>query len=258
MSVFSVGTVLSRSFSTLFKHPFVFIGLGLLSRLPGFLILNLGLGLAAGVTAETEAIIVVVINIFLMIIIQGAVAYGVYEALRGNAARLGGSLSLGFSRIIPLILGTLLCYIAFVMILAVGGIGLAIVGYALGIAAGIIIVILPLALLALILFYKWLVFVPACVVERLGPVKSLSRSSELTYGCRLKIFALYMMGLVFLSIVFFVTYLSTQIHPVFSIVELIVDSIPIAFLNVMTAVIYYELRNVKEGVSIDNLANVFD
>jgi len=253
MSVFSVGTVLSRTFSTFFKHPFVFIGLSLLSQVAGFII-NLVLGFAG----ETIAAIAILAAAFLILITQGAVAYGVYETLRGNAAQFSKSLSRGLARIIPLTLGVLLFYIALALVFALGAIGVAVAGLAFGFLAAVVIIALPLALLAAILFFKWIVFVPACVVEGLGPVKSLSRSSELTDGCRLKIVALYLMGFTVLSIVFFVTALSTHIHPVFTIVELIVDAIPIAFLNVMTAVIYYELRSVKEGVSIESLTSVFD
>ena len=221
-------------------------------QIPRF-IMNLGFGLTAEIV-----VIASIIGLFLLLIMQGAVAYGVYEVLRGNAAQFGKSLSRGLARTISLSLGILLFYAAFVLIAALGGIGFIIVDSAFGSAVGVIIVVLPLAVIAMALFYKWIVFVPACVVERAGPIKSLSRSSELTQGCRLKIFALYAPSFIVLFIVSFVTALSTHIHPVFFVVELFVDAIPIAFLNVMTAVIYYELRSVKEGISVDKLASVFD
>ena len=247
-SVFSVGTVLSRTFSTLFKHPFVFIGLCVLAQFPVFIV-----RLAAG---EAIAMIAPIMVSVLGLIIQGAVAYGVYEVLRGNAAQFGSSLSRGMARIISLIFGGLLVGACFVLILLVGIIG--IIGL---LASGIImslVVALPMILLMIFLWCKWVVFIPICVVERLGPIASLSRSSELTYSCRLKIFVLSLLGFTILSVVMTVTAILVVIHPIFSIVELLVDAVPLAFFNVMTAVIYYELRSVKEGVSIDSLANVFD
>ena len=41
-------------------------------------------------------------------------------------------------------------------------------------------------------------------------------------------------------------------------IQQFIGAVPIALGSVITAVTYYELRNVKEGVSIDSLANVFD
>jgi len=45
---------------------------------------------------------------------------------------------------------------------------------------------------------------------------------------------------------------------ILGVLMLIILSIPITFFNVMISVIYYSLREVKEGVSVDSLASVFD
>jgi len=242
MSVFSVGTVLSRSFSTFFKHLFVFTGLVLIFQVPLFL-LSLWMQ-----NAEIP-----ILPFLLTLLTQGAIAYGVYEVNMGKPAQFVESLSKGCERISDMISAALavgLCYVligvvGFIAVMAIGNIAFIFVG-------------LPAVLFMIFLWCKWSVLIPACVVERLGAMDSLNRSSDLTYGCRLKIFALYLMNFTILLIVFFVTAILTSIHPALSVVELIVDAIPMAFLNVMTAVIYYELRSVKEGVSIDSLANVFD
>jgi len=120
----------------------------------------------------------------------------------------------------------------------------------------------------------WYVFVPSCVVERLGPIKSLNRSAELTKGCRLKIFALYLLffaiigglgtvGFIFVGVLsvlmIWVSPFLLMFFLLFQPVIHIVISAPVmAFAQVMIAVTYYELRSVKEGISVDNLANVFD
>jgi hypothetical protein len=108
------------------------------------------------------------------------------------------------------------------------------------------------------------VFIPACVVERLGPIESLNRSSNLTKGCRWKISVLYLLCFV-IGVAFGVTFafisgaFMSGFNPIFlAVFEQLSVTIPMTFVNVLTAVTYYELRNVKEGVTIDSLANVFD
>jgi len=257
-SVFSVGAVLSLSFSTFFKHPFVFIGLSLLSQIPGIVVAILMRNAAA---LETIALFV---SYVLGLVIQGASSYAVYEIFRGNDARFGKSLSRGMVRIIPMTLGILSLAVVFFMIILLvvlfmwtvelGGIG----AFALA---------LPL-LIQTWLWCKWCVFIPACAAEHLGPVKSLKRSSELTKGCRLKIFSLCLFS--FVSFAVFLlnfglgfglvsTIFMINLNPIVRVLLAQLAFVaPMAFGSVMTAVIYYELRKVKDKISIDSLANVFD
>ena len=248
---FSIGVVLSRSFSTLLKHQFVFVGLSLLALIPGIILMVLMRN--STIVGELTSFV----NSFLGLAIQGAIAYGVYEALRGNRARLGESLRRGMARIIPLGLGTL-SFGIFLALVVIGSIVL------INVIGGIAIFVIPpvLFLTLFVLLCKWSVFVQACVVERLGPIQSLNRSSILTKGCRLKIAALYTLNFV---IAFAVMYIWGFIAKKAGIgawtsylLQQLVNVAPIAFGQVMTAVMYYELRNVKEGISVDQLANVFD
>src|SRR5258708_17090641 len=48
----------------------------------------------------------------------------------------------------------------------------------------------------LILYMMWSVATPACVVERLGPFRSMARSRALTKGHRWKIFGLLLLTLI--------------------------------------------------------------
>jgi hypothetical protein len=93
---FTVGAVLRRSFSTFFKHPFVFWGLGLLYLIPE---------ITAAILMLDPFIrddIVPVISAFLRLVAQGAVAYAVFETLKGRSAPFGRSLTLGIRRLIPM------------------------------------------------------------------------------------------------------------------------------------------------------------
>ena len=110
---------------------------------------------------------------------------------------------------------------------------------------------------------KWAVTVQTCVVENLGAQESLKRSSELTKDYRVKIFFLSLIGLVSnLFVLFLSNFIGILLFPKQEIIVIFLSNfiflIPYTFWDVMTAVIYYRLREAKEGTAIDNLANVFD
>jgi len=130
--------------------------------------------------------------------------------------------------------------------------------------------------------FRWAVFVPACVVEQLGTIESLNRSSELGKGFNLDIFILcllYFLGAtvfihLWLTVVLFTTgtfpaiasieldgsfagmiilffAMVSMVEPGFTLgtaLRLLTAAIPMAFGYVMIATAYYELRHVKEGL----------
>lgn len=123
-------------------------------------------------------------------------------------------------------------------------------------------------LLALLLMYsflklislwcQWILFVPVCVIERMGPIKSLKRSSELTKGFHFETFTLCMgyLALAYGVEVFYSIHAEMyfMIHPTaifhFSdIPRLLVIAVPMALGNVMIALYYYKLRHVKGEAS---------
>jgi len=249
---FSVGTILSRSFSILFKHPFVFTGLSILVYTPVIITTILLRDLAAG------ELITSTVGLILGFIIQGAFTCAVYEVLRGNPARFGESLLRGTTRIMPVILAALPITVVFVIVGSpdyletIIGVNLTFV------------VVLPGLLILIWLLCKWATLVPAIVVEHLGPMESLNRSSELTKGYRWKIFAILILQIVtftFFSYIFSFVFRAfiSEFDPVFLVaLERLSEIIPNAFGGVMTAVIYFELRKVKDRISIDSLSRVFD
>ena len=258
-SGFSAIAVLTRSFSIFFKHPFVFMGLSILAQVPGFVAWALMRN--ARVATVRTVIISAAINVVFGLATQGILANGVFEVLRGNSARLVKTLSRGMARIIPLFLAALSCLFCFVLVFFV--------------AATLFGEpqrrwILRIAVLTLLC--KWSVFAAACVVERLGPIDSLHRSSDLTKGCLLKIACLCMPCIIIIWIVHNYSTLAARAYvlffwrtqsPVFTVffaamIRGLIVAVPITFFSVMTAVIYYNLRDVKEGVGIEQLTNVFD
>lgn len=229
---FNVGSVLSRAFSTLFKNPVVFFGLALIAVAPSIIIqILMGENAAAGIIAR-------IVGMILGCVVQGATAYGVYCVLRERTATVGDSVSRGMARIAPLV-GTAV----------LAGIGI-------GIAS------LFLVIPGVVMMCIWAVAIPACVIEGLGPNESLRRSGALTLGYRLPIFVLMLItSIASIVVVFGVGAIvggatgSVAVGAIAAAIGLIAIQ---AFSSVMSAVIYYDLRMLKEGVGLDNLAKIFD
>ena len=235
-SQFTVGSVLSRTYSTLFSNPVVFLFLSLLVLIPiAFLELNMPKGSTASSGFQ-------IIRTILSLMTEGAVAYGVFQIRRGNVASIGESISNGMARF-----GSLL-YASFLT------------GFAT--TLGMLLFVIP----GLILTCMWAVTIPACVVERVKATDGMSRSSDLTQGYRMKIMGLYLVVFIcMLALSIGVPRLASLVLPrsrytlVFiKILVALALSLPFAFSNVMSSVIYFDLRAIKEGVTIDSLANVFD
>jgi uncharacterized membrane protein len=122
---------------------------------------------------------------------------------------------------------------------------------------GFMLLIVP----GLILYTMWFVAVGPCVVERLGPWTSLSRSQELTKGHRWKIFGLLVLLFVPLNLVSKLVELALSAAGGETLVlvgTLIWTSIEAAFYSVVIAVTYHDLRVAKEGTDIEQIAAVFD
>jgi uncharacterized membrane protein len=242
MSAFQVGSVLGVAWRTLFKSPGIFIGLTFFSNFVTAVVetaANMGafIGVSAIITPLSF-----LINAILSIVIQGAVAYAVFQVIMGGRASAGESVSKSASKIFALIALAL-----------ISGIGT-------GLAS--VLLIFP----GLILMCMWYVSAPACVVERLGPIESLGRSRALTKGYRWRIFGVIILLLLitFLVNILFTFLPRVLVRDVFlrimvtPAVKGLAALIPNAFVNVAAAVAYYRLRMVKENLTLESLADVFD
>ncbi len=238
---FNFGAVLARSFSAFFRHWFVFVGLCFLSQLLG-VVTTLLTGMKPGL-----------INTIFGLAIQGAVIYGVYDALRGNPVSFSRSLSKGLERswaLFKVSIGLGICsFVLFVAVLAVF------------VGRGALFTI-PFFCLAAWLWCQWSMFAPACVIEHLEPLGSLFRSSILTRGCRLKTAGLYLLCFLFSLVLIFIftTVLGLFVKNIGNTTARMIGqlfaSVPLALFHVTTAVIYYELLYAKEGRTLDDLESV--
>lgn len=228
----NIGGVISRTFETLMKNPVVFFGLSFAVMIPPAI---LGALVPEG---SALSLFVKILELLLGCIVQGAIAYTVYQAMSGRTVGIGDAVGRGTATLVPLILTSILM--------------------TLGMMLGIMLLVVP----GIILMCMWFVAIPTCVVEKTGPVESLQRSAFLTKGCRMQIFGLVLLTFVLIAVlvgaVSFLIASITGSYVAAVLVAAIIGVVPQAFASVLYAIVYYDLRVLKEGISLDSLTRVFD
>lgn len=266
VSEFRVGSVLDRGFSILISNIVPF---GLLSLL-GYICLHFLEVISAKLSfhfafvdrqmiGEVDDVLLylrirqysllldLLFYFLLDFLVTATLVYGTFQDLRGQRASLGACIRRGLGLIIPVI------GVAFVSTLAI--------------AAGFIALVIPGLIVATIL---WVV-IPVAVLERLGVGASLKRSAELTKGYRWRIFYILILyaiirvvaGIIGESVVNDTNdsldfMLITWVPNPSMFVTLVLNAFFAALWAVVIAVGYYDLRVVKEGTDIEQIAAAFD
>lgn len=197
-------------------------------------------------------------------LLAGAIAYLVVRAQQRRPAGVGEVLGRGLRRF-PAILGaTVLIWIVVTLM------------FVPAMLAGAIAESMPLMFMflmaAMIPAVIWglsvSVAVPACAVERLGPIASLSRSRELTRGYRWHLFGLFLLLMVIMWMIGIALMVPMTMMMMrgeggqgFMLFHYIGEAVSALVMTplfaVMIAVAYVELRAVNEGVDADGVADVF-
>ncbi len=249
---FRVGGIFSQSLSVLFANFIPFMVITTLVHLPMIAYeWWFASHLTDWVTEEQLRLagnqkdaIVLLINLVLGPIATGAVTFGVLQQLRGERASIGHCLSVGISRLLPVI-GVAIC-----------------VGLLVGI--GLLACLVP----GIIFQCMFFVAVPAAVVERGGVGGAMTRSKDLTRGFRLRVFGLWVLLLI-VSIVIGAALAMVLIdvsdagayQQSYSTMQLVLVPVTLvvsAWSSCAAAVAYYHLRSIKESVDVDEVASVFD
>jgi MFS family permease len=233
---FRVGQILNRTFTVLSRNLLPFCVVTAIAYLPNLLFLERD---QAGVPqGRVIAMIFIgaVLSLVLSALSQAIVLFGAFEDMRGRPVDMIASLKVGLARFFPVI-----------------GVAL-LVGLVTALAA--ILLVFPAFIVMSMLF----VAMPVCIVERLGPMKSLVRSSALTKGHRWKVFGLWLvMMLVTAMGSGMLGGISVATGPIVGgLLKLIWGALAGAFNAIMVVVAYHDLRVVKEGVDTDRIASVFD
>lgn len=257
MPKLGIGWILSRSLSIVFSKFFIFLGLTILLVSPLLLVSALAFILGRGGTEVFYLIVLLLLVIPTMIIIQGSVTLVAFKTLRSEPVHVISILRLMASRLLPF-LGT--CFL-FAIVIGFPALTGSIAALLLGAPAYLLLLIG--SVIVLCLFYTT---IPACLVERLGPLESLQRAAFLSKNYRGSIFILIILTVL----------ISVALELILSLVAAVGAEIPVlgfvitmvafvvtvvfgqAFGSSVVAVTYFQLRNLKEGVDIDKLVNVFD
>lgn len=244
---FRVGRVLGEAFNVLFKDLWKFLLLALVALLPSALLVAAFGGQASGGFGapspdfDTAPFTILLIDIPLGILCyalsQAGTLYGAFQDMRGRPFDLGTAFAVAFRRFFP-VLGVAICF-----------------GLAVGLAS--ILLLVP-GLMVLSAFY---VALPACVMEGLGPFDSLSRSGALTKGQRWRVFGIFVVIIVVSMIVgALLQVIAVAIGGGIAgiVVNFVWNALYAAYNSVAIAVMYHDLRVLKEGIDIDRIAAVFD
>jgi MFS family permease len=258
---FRVGRVLNRTSSVLSRNFLPFFIVTAIANLPGALLIKAATDLF---TSSPEALVQgfvmlglgLVLTIVLNVLCQAIVLYGAFQDMRGRPVKLLESLQVGLSRFFPLVglgivmlLVFLLAVVLAVAMTVLGGMILGIISWVLVLIAG------------MFLITMWFAATPACVVERAGPIRSMSRSSQLTKGHRWKVFGLILLVVIVGSLIIGVINFGIEAvagATVGLISGLLLNGIWGAFYAIAVVVTYHDLRVAKEGTSIEQIAAVFD
>jgi hypothetical protein len=105
------------------------------------------------------------------------------------------------------------------------------------------------------------VVIPVCVVEGLGPGASIKRSRELTKGQRWRILGIYLAPAIVITICnLLLQRIGLRVFgmPGYAAGSFLVAAAGGSYQAIANIVTYHDLRAVKEGLQIEQLAAVFD
>jgi hypothetical protein len=249
-----VGGVLSRTFSAVWKSPALVLGLSLV----GVTASEVSSEVARFVIRSGGAVLPNILNgcvsLFISMFIQGALTYAAFQVFTGENVSAGASVARVFSRA-----GQLFAIAVIQSLLTGAAMTVACIP---GVVLGPLWIFPAAGAVALFFVSMWCASVPACVVEKLGPVASIGRSRKLTEGCRVKIIGVMA---VVLALFYVLRYAASSVgenwfgagHAVSASV-IAVTFIPYAFTNTAVAAVYYALRSAKENIIDMSLAEIFD
>jgi hypothetical protein len=222
---FRLGPALTRSLAAMARNFVPFFVVGTLGNVPialydwnGRPATDSWIGIAAVILAA----------LVLYALSQALIGHMTFEALRGRPARLSASIASTLERAVPTVIAALIIVVALTL--------------------GTFVFVVPGVIAVVMLF----VTLPACVVERLGALQSLSRSVELTSGYRWQIFfGVLIVGIANVAVD---AIADAALHPpstARSIVSLIWGGAWSAYVAVLAGTVYHDLRVVKDDVAMD-------
>lgn len=246
---FEIGRVFSNTFGVIGRNIGLCVGLAaLFAGLPTLIIRmstqsQINAMLEPGAMPDPSAafrnsyitIIAGLISFVCTLLLQSALVRATIEDLNGKRPSFGDCIQIAIRFLLPT--------------LAIG----LLVG--LGAGIGLMLLIVP----GVILWLGWSMSVPVLIQERQGVFGSMSRSRALTKGSRWSLFGLFLILIVIAMIIQWGILLVLVLFGgiIAEIGAALVQTVVSMVLSIATAVSYVELRQAKEGASIDELAEIF-
>lgn len=246
---FDIGRVISRTVGLISRNavPFGILSL-LFAGAPYFIIQMMMPSLIQGDPSMLGTVMILgaLVSLVAGMVLQGALTRASIDDLSGAGANVSAALSAAVAVLLPMV-----------------GLGILM---GLGIGVGMMLLLVPGIYLALC----WAVSAPVLVVERLGIVGSMKRSTALTQNHRWAILGLVVL---FVVIVILINLIVGFLIPggAMALMGLPGEGTPYLAFIVLTGVqvftsmiatagvasIYFELRQVKDGLGVTDLAKVF-
>jgi hypothetical protein len=264
-----IGQVLSRAWSVFSGNFLKFSVITGIAFLPSLLMPRPSVANAGNPLANWPlALFAFILMIGLSMLSQAAVFYGAFQDMRQRPVSVADGLKVGLDRFLPMLGLAAVFFLAFFALVMVAAILFAVPATLFAVpwvSFGTALVVIP----AVMLFLMWSMGTPVCVVERLGPFRSLGRSRELTKGHRWKILGLLLVTMIPGVIIGAVVGAALGAILVFGsggglgaaaikIISLVWQAIWTAFLSIVIVVTYHDLRVAKEGVDTEQIAAVFE
>lgn len=246
---FDIGRVISTTIGLVGRNLVPFTVLSLVFAGAPYLIIQLMMpGLIAGDPSMMSLLVIVgmLVSLVAGVVLQAALTRASVDDLSGAGVNLNTALSSALGMLLPMI-----------------GLGILM---GLGIMLGMVLLIVPGVFLALC----WAVAGPVLVVERLGVIPSMQRSTALTQGHRWAILGLIVLfviiAMVFNMIVGFLIPGGAAVMmgvpgegpAFFAIIVLTLIQVITSMIGTAgIAAVYFELRQVKDGLGVADIAKVF-
>ncbi len=222
---FSVLRVLGTALRIAQVNFVPFVVLALVLEVPAIL-LQLG-------GATEEVILAFIVSMIVSSFTQAVVAYGVIMELQGSRPSTSTCIRTGFGQ-----LGRVL------------GVSL-LTGLAIG--AAMLLFIIPGIIVALMLY----VVVPVTLVEGLGVRAAMKRSRELTHGRKGDLFLISILGGVASASISYFVHSSGLGREAAVLVQALTSAVTTMFFAVTVGVAYVELRKLRDGLQIPEIAAAF-
>jgi hypothetical protein len=252
----SVGRVFSRGFGVIVDNPLTVFGISfLLGAVPSVAVNWLQRQVVGGrmdryqvVGSATVMLGSIFVGLVLQALVQGSLVRAALAFARGERATFGECVGSAFAVVLPLI-------------------GLAIL-MILGIWLGLALLIVP----GVMVFVMWSVASPALVAERTGVFGAFGRSRFLTRGARWKVFGIEVI-LIVIYYVFIGAFAATTLTATgtgfatsvttnglslgWLVATIFSSTVATTVWSTVQTALYVELRNWKEGLPEQSLAEIF-